>query len=179
VEYEDESLTTGSISTARSHDCFTCQVIEAIESGEHAKAVARLRTGYVSILGLPYPAGYTIFATKRCVSELHELGKKTRTLHLQEMAHVAEAVYTAFKPVKMNYELLGNSTRHIHWHLIPRQSDEPRLGGPVWEDQQFLDNLHGSRLAPQPEIEKWRMQLLFALQAGGVSVEQDYVQARL
>jgi hypothetical protein len=83
MECEDESLTTGSVSTAGSHDCFSCQVIEAIESGEHAQPVARLRTGCVTIFGLPYPAGYTIFATKRCVSELHELGKETRTLHLQ------------------------------------------------------------------------------------------------
>jgi diadenosine tetraphosphate (Ap4A) HIT family hydrolase len=159
--------------------CFTCQVIEAIEAGVQTQAVARLRTGYVSLFGLPYPAGYTIFATKRCVSELHELGKETRSLHLQEMGQVAEAVYAAFQPVKMNYELLGNSTRHIHWHLIPRQPTEPKLGGPVWEDQQFLDHLRRGRTAPRVEIDKWRVQLLVALRAVGVTVEQDYVQPGL
>jgi diadenosine tetraphosphate (Ap4A) HIT family hydrolase len=33
----------------------------------------------------------------------------------------------------MNYECLGNSSPHLHWHLIPRYIDDPRWGQPVWE----------------------------------------------
>jgi len=49
------------------------------------------------------------------------------------MSIVAEAVYQAFKPEKLNYELLGNSDDfHLHWHIFPRYNDDPRPEGPVW-----------------------------------------------
>ena len=48
------------------------------------------------------------------------------------MSLVAEAVYTAFKPEKMNYELLGNGDTHVHWHLFPRVTGDTPIKGPVW-----------------------------------------------
>lgn len=34
---------------------------------------------------------------------------------------MAEAVYNAFQPDKLNYELLGvGSGVHMHWHIFPR-----------------------------------------------------------
>ncbi len=50
------------------------------------------------------------------------------------MRLVAEAIAAVVKPWKMNYECLGNSEPHVHWHLLPRQStetDELRRG-PIW-----------------------------------------------
>ncbi|MGC1190256.1 MAG: hypothetical protein WA861_06680, partial [Candidatus Binatus sp.] len=51
-----------------------------------------------------------------------------------EMRLVAEAIAAVVKPWKMNYECLGNSEPHVHWHLLPRQeteADEMRRG-PIW-----------------------------------------------
>ena len=39
---------------------------------------------------------------------------------MYEMSIVAEAVSKAFKPEKMNYELLGMGDAHLYWHLYPR-----------------------------------------------------------
>lgn len=47
------------------------------------------------------------------------------------MSKVAEAVYNAFIPDKLNYELLGNGDAHIHWHLFPRRKSDI-VDGPVW-----------------------------------------------
>ena len=33
-------------------------------------------------------------------------------------------------PVKMNYDILGNSLPHLHTHVIPRYADDPRPGWP-------------------------------------------------
>ena len=43
--------------------------------------------------------------------------------------HKVAALYT---PRKINYELLGNQTPHIHWHVIPRLADDPAPLEAVW-----------------------------------------------
>ena len=72
-----------------------------------------------------YFRGYTLFLCKECVSELHELPPEYRQKFLFEMSIVSEALYNAFHPVKLNYELLGNGCRPLHWHLIPRYGTDP------------------------------------------------------
>ncbi|MBF6599940.1 MAG: HIT family protein [Dehalococcoidia bacterium] len=83
--------------------------------------------------------GYTIFLAKRCVPELHELPAPERSLFLDEMATVGEAVHRAFTPRKLNYELLGNGVPHLHWHLVPRYADDPKPQWPIWSNPAFLD----------------------------------------
>lgn len=41
-----------------------------------------------------------------------------------------KAVERAFEPVKLNYNLLGNSLPHLHTHVVPRYADDPRPGWP-------------------------------------------------
>ena len=48
------------------------------------------------------------------------------------MALVSEVLFKLFNPVKLNYELLGNRPAHLHWHLIPRHSDDPDINNPIW-----------------------------------------------
>jgi hypothetical protein len=40
------------------------------------------------------------------------------------MSKVSEAVFKAFKPDKLNYELPGNGDSHMHWHIFPRRMTE-------------------------------------------------------
>jgi hypothetical protein len=62
-----------------------------------------------------------------------ELGTSRVFLHEdQEVSRVAEALARVFRPVKMNYELLGNQVPHIHWHLVPRLPTDPDLLSPIW-----------------------------------------------
>ena len=70
--------------------------------------------------------------------ELHDLPPDVRSRFLEEMAQVAEAVFRAFAPLKLNYELLGNSVSHLHWHLFPRYADDPNPRWPVWSNEAFL-----------------------------------------
>jgi diadenosine tetraphosphate (Ap4A) HIT family hydrolase len=54
-----------------------------------------------------------------------------RTL-FDEMRLTAEAIAAIVKPWKMNYECLGNSIPHVHWHLLPRYESDELRHGPVW-----------------------------------------------
>jgi diadenosine tetraphosphate (Ap4A) HIT family hydrolase len=36
-----------------------------------------------------------------------------------------------FRPVKVNYEIHGNTIPHLHLHLFPRFAGDPYMGGPI------------------------------------------------
>jgi diadenosine tetraphosphate (Ap4A) HIT family hydrolase len=85
--------------------------------------------------------GYTFLTLKWHEEELYKLGDKDRKQFLEDMSLVAYALSKAFKPDKMNYELLGNSMPHLHWHLVPRYTSDPMWGRPIW-----AGNRHRKRL---------------------------------
>jgi diadenosine tetraphosphate (Ap4A) HIT family hydrolase len=159
--------------------CEICAAIENIDAGSDPYAVARLTTGYVKLLPTQYFRGYTLFNSKVCVAELHDLPPVVRDAHLREMAEVAHAVYRAFNPNKLNYEALGNGTPHLHWHLIPRYASDPHPRGPVWEDLAFLRNLWiGGATPDERERDESRRALLRELRLGAVEIEREYVETR-
>ena len=87
--------------------------------------------------------GYTFLALKWHEEELHLLSDKDRKSFLTDMAAVGAALAAAFKPDKMNYELLGNIQRHLHWHIIPRYKTDPAWGRPIWTSNRRRRRLTG------------------------------------
>lgn len=112
--------------------CLVCRRIERIIKGDNPYFIAELETGYLVLEDYQYYTGYVVFLCKECKSELHELEKNFRLKFLEEMSQVAEAIFIALKPDKLNIELLGNKHPHLHWHIIPRrrQANEPLK--PIW-----------------------------------------------
>jgi diadenosine tetraphosphate (Ap4A) HIT family hydrolase len=76
--------------------------------------------------------GYVLLVLRRHVTELYDLTAAERATLMEEVSRVAQALARVFRPVKMNYELLGNLVPHIHWHLVPRLATDPGLRGPIW-----------------------------------------------
>lgn len=75
--------------------------------------------------------GYTIVIWRgRHVAEPTELSRVESTEYWLEVGRVAEALESHMRPVKMNYNLLGNSLPHLHTHLIPRYAIDPKPGWP-------------------------------------------------
>ena len=80
---------------------------------------------------------------------------------------MAEAVAKAFKPEKMNYELLGMGDAHLHWHLYPRvEGDIENYGnygrGPVWWYP--MEKMYGDDCRPsEEELKEMKGKLLVEL----------------
>ena len=75
--------------------------------------------------------GYTIVAWRgRHVAEPTELSPAEASAYWLEVIRVASALETYLRSVKTNYNVLGNSLPHLHTHIIPRYSDDPRPGWP-------------------------------------------------
>jgi diadenosine tetraphosphate (Ap4A) HIT family hydrolase len=85
------------------------------------------------------------------------------------MALVAEAMFRAFRPAKLNYELLGNTEPHLHWHLIPRYRDDPKPKIPVWENPEFRASQRGAPLLDDAELRRIKLRLRRQLERKGGS----------
>lgn len=112
--------------------CLICERIALIKEELNPYFVTELKTSYVVIGDHQLFKGYTLILFKEHVAELHTLQAQTKKIFLEEMSMVGEAVFNCFQPRKMNYELLGNSENHLHWHLFPRHKDDSQSQKPVW-----------------------------------------------
>lgn len=128
------------------NDCLICKRINLIKQKNNPFFVAEMKTGFVVLGDNQYYRGYTIFLCKIHANELHELNQGFKKDFLNEMSIVAEAVYRAFKPKKLNYELLGNKDSHLHWHIFPRYLNDDNSTMPVWVNKKAMDYNSKSRI---------------------------------
>lgn len=103
-----------------------------IKKNKNSFFVKELSSGYVVLGDYQYYKGYTLLLSKTHTEELHKLQRKMRSQFLEDMAVVSEAVYKAFKPKKLNYELLGNTESHLHWHIFPRYAYDSNPNMSIW-----------------------------------------------
>jgi diadenosine tetraphosphate (Ap4A) HIT family hydrolase len=75
--------------------------------------------------------GYSLAIWKgRHVAEPTELSDAEATGYWLETLRVARALIEYYRPLKLNYETLGNTSPHLHTHLLPRYQQDPRPGQP-------------------------------------------------
>jgi diadenosine tetraphosphate (Ap4A) HIT family hydrolase len=75
--------------------------------------------------------GYTLVIWRgRHVNEPTELNDTEASGYWAGVLTVARALISVYQPLKMNYETLGNSLPHLHTHLVPRFTEDPRPGQP-------------------------------------------------
>jgi len=75
--------------------------------------------------------GYACIIAKRHVVEPYELDAAERAAFFSDAVEVARAVEGLFRPVKLNYEIHGNTLPHLHLNLFPRYVGDPFEGGPI------------------------------------------------
>ena len=106
--------------------------------------------------------GYTIVIWRgRHVAEPTELADEEAARYWLEVLRVGRALEAHLRPVKLNFETLGNSLPHLHTHVMPRYADDPWPGWPFPfpEDQRppFDEALYAS------DVDALRSLLRFAL----------------
>ncbi len=75
--------------------------------------------------------GYTLVIWRgRHVVEPFELTEPEAQSYWKATLTVAKALATFYRPLKMNYETLGNTVPHLHTHLLPRFVEDPAPGRP-------------------------------------------------
>lgn len=143
-------------------NCLICKIINQIKGKKDPYFVKELKTGYVVIGYNQFYYGYALFLSKVHARELHELEPAFKKKFLEEMSLVAEAVFKTFKPEKLNYELLGNTEEHMHWHIFPRRSTDPLSHTGVWAVSKEIRKAENT--IPSPEkLTQMKTDLLFSI----------------
>jgi diadenosine tetraphosphate (Ap4A) HIT family hydrolase len=113
-------------------DCFACTRIEQIKRGRNPHFIAELIESYAVLSDEQPYQGWTILLLKDHHEQLAQLPAQRQSRLWDDVAHVARAITNELKPVRINYENLGNQLHHIHWHVIPRYANDPDPTRPIW-----------------------------------------------
>ena len=92
------------------------------------------RDNFCRIVRVPsddYP-GYCRVVLNRHAREMTDLDAGERGRLMQAVFACETAVRELFEPEKINLASLGNQVPHLHWHVIPRFSDDAHFPDAVW-----------------------------------------------
>jgi len=112
--------------------CGICSIVERIRSGAFPDWIAELPRSWLTLGDAQFYRGYCVLLAKRHATELHLMPRGEAHELLDEMLAVGRTLAEVVKPLKLNYECLGNQEPHVHWHLFPRFLDDPMRSSPVW-----------------------------------------------
>lgn len=68
------------------------------------------------------------------VKEMTDLPRSDRSLFMDAVWRVEQAVRDVMRPDKVNVASLGNVVPHLHWHVIPRYEGDAHFPGPIWAE---------------------------------------------
>jgi diadenosine tetraphosphate (Ap4A) HIT family hydrolase len=112
--------------------CGICSIIEGIRAGTFVDWVAELPRSWLTLGDAQFYRGYCVLLAKRHVMELHAMPRGEAHELLDEILAVGRTLAEVLKPLKLNYECLGNQEPHVHWHIFPRYLNDPMRLTPVW-----------------------------------------------
>jgi diadenosine tetraphosphate (Ap4A) HIT family hydrolase len=112
--------------------CGICSIIEGIRAGTFVDWVAELPRSWLTLGDAQFYRGYCVLLAKRHVTELHAMPRGEVHELLDEILAVGRTLAEVLKPLKLNYECLGNQEPHVHWHIFPRYRNDPMRLTPVW-----------------------------------------------
>lgn len=73
--------------------------------------------------------GRCIVAYKEHAGEMVDLTDEERNAFFADVNRVAKALHAAFHPDKINYGAYGDTSGHLHFHLVPKYKDQFEWGG--------------------------------------------------
>jgi diadenosine tetraphosphate (Ap4A) HIT family hydrolase len=108
--------------------------VGAAERGENPMVLARLRSGFAVIGDVQFLPGYCVLLASPRVARLEDLSRSQRSVFLDDMGLLGEAMNVACAPLRVNYSIYGNTDAFLHAHVWPRYDweDEERRRKPPW-----------------------------------------------
>lgn len=107
----------------------------------------RLRVILVDQAGYP---GFCRVIWRQHVKEMTDLEESDRQHLFRWVMHTEQALREILRPDKINLASLGNMVPHLHWHVIPRFTDDPHFPSPIWANACRA----GNRQAPDDLAER-------------------------
>jgi len=80
-----------------------------------------------------YP-GFCRVVLERHVAEMTDLAREERMRLMDAVFATEAALREVLRPHKINIASLGNVTPHLHWHVVPRHSEDRHFPHPIWAE---------------------------------------------
>jgi diadenosine tetraphosphate (Ap4A) HIT family hydrolase len=114
-------------------NCDLCKLLAAPPAGMLVWRDERLAVILVDEPGYP---GFTRVVWRDHVREMTDLPSDDRDHVMRAVWAVEQALRATMSPHKVNLASFGNMTPHVHWHVIPRYTDDAHFPNPTWGAQQ-------------------------------------------
>lgn len=127
------------------------QRVEMARDGRNPAVICRMASGWAVLGDAQVTPGYAILLSDPVVSDLNALSLEDRAVYLRDMSIIGDALLEVTGAALINYEILGNTDRALHAHLVPRYADEPdeQRRKPIW----FRDLAKAPKFDPERDKE--------------------------
>ena len=134
----------------RGKDCPMCAEGRPDDNGFGLRVFAgRFADGYLQRRDVGQ-RGYTVAVWRgRHVADPMELSDDEATGYFGEVIRIARALESHFHPIKMNFDILGNSLPHLHTHILPRYYDD---GSPMQPARLMRGEVIDERRLPEDVV---------------------------
>ncbi len=111
-----------------------CEICTALQDTQRDELVLRAdKWDLVLVDDANYP-GFCRVIWRDHVREMSDLSAIERSALMEIVWQVETIVREVMLPHKMNIASLGNVVPHLHWHVIPRYTDDAHFPSPVWAE---------------------------------------------
>jgi len=101
--------------------CPVCDLIHSdAKDDEHLIQICDLTLSRLYLAKNQFVKGYCVLICYKHVIEPYELSRPERAMFFDDVARVACVLQKIFTADKMNYNILGNLSPHLHTHILPR-----------------------------------------------------------
>jgi len=110
------------------------QRVASARSGENPTVLCKMDSGWAVFGDVQVLNGYCLLLPDPVPADLNALSIPDRECFLRDMTIIGDALLEVTEAARINYEILGNSEKALHAHIIPRYDAEPEdlRKGPVW-----------------------------------------------
>ncbi|MEI7847691.1 MAG: hypothetical protein WCK35_17950 [Chloroflexota bacterium] len=121
--------------------------VEAAGKGQNPTVLCRMDSGWAVFGDVQILNGYCLLLPDPVPPDLNALRVAEREIFLRDMSLIGDALLDVCGAARINYEILGNSEKALHAHIIPRYDAEPEelRQGPIW----FYDWAQAPRFDPE------------------------------
>ncbi|QZA78387.1 HIT family protein [Deefgea tanakiae] len=108
-------------------DCPLCTAVggELIWQNEFARVIFADEAAY---------PGFCRVVLNRHVAEMTDLNANERVELMNIVWAVEKTIRSTLNPDKINLACLGNMVPHLHWHIIPRWTNDQHFPAPIWAE---------------------------------------------
>ena len=118
--------------------------IATAHAGTNPTTICQVPSGWAVLCDMQFLRGYIVHLADPVVASLNELDLEKRSIFLEDMAMIGDALKEVTGAYRINYFIAGNSDPYLHAHVLPRYLSEPeqyRKGLPWSYPREVMDSM--------------------------------------